>query len=171
MINVPTRYVRIMQATAATVAICSAVYSLGLKPYLAQVPVVVMECESLKVLDADSPMCDAQELRLIGDGVPGITGIDSPEVGHAKCARERELGLLAKATVESLLPGLKHVEDTGIRDPYLRPLVRLRMKDKTLVEHELLKRGLAVIWTSAYVPRWCDTVGKGAPKTAGGGDD
>jgi hypothetical protein len=37
--------------------------------------------------------------------------------------------------------------------------VRLRLKNGDLVEHVLLKNGLAVIWTPAYVPRWCDLVG------------
>lgn len=165
------RHVKLLQAGAAVIAIGTALYSLAVKPYLMAAPVLEMVCDKLTAKDADSMDCDGQELRLIGDGTPGLTGIDAPEVAHAKCAKERELGVLAVATVNSLLPAVRRVEDTGIRDPYLRPLVRLRMKDRTLLEHELLRRGLAVIWTPAYVPRWCDEIGKGAAKTGGGGDE
>lgn len=36
-------------------------------------------------------------MRLLGEGVPFISGIDTPEIGsHAKCLKERKLALIAK---------------------------------------------------------------------------
>jgi endonuclease YncB( thermonuclease family) len=162
---------RTLQAIAAVLAISSGAYSLLLKPYLFAPSVQVMACRTLLAKDGDSLDCDGVELRLIGDGSPGLSGIDAPEVDHAKCGRETVLGLRALATVAALLPNVKQVEDVGIRDNYLRPLVRLRLKNGDLVEHVLLRNGLAVIWTPAYVPRWCDDIGTRDDKTKVASDE
>ncbi|WP_406869894.1 MULTISPECIES: hypothetical protein [Rhizobium] len=40
-------------------------------------------------------------MRLLGEGVPFISGIDTPEIGsHAKCMKERKLALIAKGRLE-----------------------------------------------------------------------
>lgn len=150
--------VKTLQAVAAIAAISAAGYSTIVKPYLAAPKAVILACTKLVVKDADSLDCDGQELRLVGDGVPGISGVDAPEITNAKCDAERELGVLAKAAVVSLLPSLKRIEDTGIRDALRRPLVRLRMKGGALMESELLRQGLMVIWTPGYVAGWCGEV-------------
>lgn len=156
--------VKMLQAMAAVIAMATAGYSWFVKPYIAREPVVVRPCQNLVVMDADSVQCDGVELRLIGDGEPGLTGIDAPEVLHAKCNRERLLGEAAATLMRRTVYHLKHVEDVGIVDNYQRPLVRLRLKDGTLAEHVLLKRGMAVIWTPSYVARWCELPGQGANK-------
>lgn len=150
--------VKTLQAVAAVAAISAAGYTTIVKPYLAAPKAVTLACSKIVAKDADSIDCDGQELRLIGDGVPGISGVDAPEIKNAKCDAERELGVLAKDVVSSLLPSLRRIEDTGIRDNYRRPLVRLRMKSGTLIETELLRQGLMVIWTPSYVSDWCGEI-------------
>lgn len=157
-------YLRALQALAALAALGTASYTIFLRDYLdarsAPKP-RTMVCASLTAYDADSMNCDGVELRLIGNGVPGISGIDTPEIEFAKCSKERALGVAARAVIRTLLPDVKQVEYSGVRDPFLRPLVRLRMRDGRLVEDVLLEQGVAVVWTPAYIPRWCHERGSG----------
>ncbi|EJL54861.1 hypothetical protein PMI09_02177 [Rhizobium sp. CF122] len=57
----------------------------------------VLMCASLTAVDGDTVKCDGQNLRLLGEGVPFVSGIDTPEIGsHSKCEKERKLAQLAK---------------------------------------------------------------------------
>lgn len=59
-------------------------------------------CASLTVVDGDTVKCAGQNMRLLGEGVPFVSGIDTPEIGsHAKCMKERKLALIAKGRRES----------------------------------------------------------------------
>lgn len=54
-------------------------------------------CASLTIVDGDTVKCDGEKMRLMGEGVPFIPGIDTPDIGsHAKCIKERKLVLIAK---------------------------------------------------------------------------
>ena len=67
----------------------------------------LLVCASLTAVDGDTARCDGQLLRLLGEGVPFRTGIDTPEIGsHAKCLKERKLALLAKARLKEILKRL-----------------------------------------------------------------
>jgi endonuclease YncB( thermonuclease family) len=75
----------------------------------------VISCLHLSAVDGDTIKCNGQNMRLIGDGVPFKTGIDTPETGgRAKCDRERMLGREPKKRLVELLrrPNLQ-IEDTG----------------------------------------------------------
>nr|WP_221960717.1 hypothetical protein [Rhizobium laguerreae] len=41
-------------------------------------------CASLSVVDGDTAKCDGQNMRLLGEGVPFVSGIDTPEIGARK---------------------------------------------------------------------------------------
>jgi hypothetical protein len=48
----------------------------------------VIVCASLTAVDGDTVRCDGQLMRLLGQGVPFVSGIDTPEIGsHAKCIK------------------------------------------------------------------------------------
>jgi len=110
----------------------------------------VISCLQLTAVDGDTIKCNGQNMRLIGDGVPFKSGIDTPETGgRAKCERERMLGKEAKKRLAELLrePGVR-VEDTGHVDEtdQRRPLVRVRLGNGKLAENILLSEGHAIIW-------------------------
>ena len=63
-------------------------------------------CASLAAVDGDTVKClpSGQNMRLLGGGVPFVSGIDTPEIGsHAKCIMERKLALIAKGRLKELL--------------------------------------------------------------------
>ncbi|ANL38255.1 hypothetical protein AMC79_PD00794 (plasmid) [Rhizobium phaseoli] len=61
-------------------------------------------CASLTAVDGDTVKCDGQNMRLLGEGVPFVSGIDTLEIGpHAKCIKERKLALIAKGRLKELL--------------------------------------------------------------------
>jgi micrococcal nuclease len=117
-------------------------------------------CSSLLAIDGDSISCNGIDMRLLGSGIPSKSGIDAPEIGKAKCDAERTIAKEAKARLAVLLqtPGLK-VEDSGARDRFQRPLVRLRLKDGKEVGQVLLDEGYAVVWTPGHKRKrdpWCE---------------
>ena len=119
----------------------------------------ILSCSTLSAVDGDTIRCNGQNMRLIGDGVPFKTGIDTPETGgRAKCERERMLAKVAKARLAELIqdPGLR-IEDTGFRDKtsQRRPLVRIRLSDGKLAENILLAEGLAIVWRPKVKRPWC----------------
>ena len=126
---------------------------------IALLAATVLSCSTLTVVDGDTIRCNGQNMRLIGDGVPFKTGIDTPETGgRAKCERERMLAKAAKARLAELIqdPGLR-IEDTGFRDKtsQRRPLVRIRLSDGRLAENILLAEGLAIVWRPKVRRPWC----------------
>ncbi|TCM62365.1 thermonuclease family protein [Rhizobium sp. BK068] len=107
-------------------------------------------CAPLTAVDGDTAKCDGQNLRLLGEGVPFVSGIDTPEIGsHAKCIEERKLALLAKGKLEDILAeGGLTIEFYGVRDktPSHRPLVNIYRNDGSEVGQTLLKEGFAREW-------------------------
>lgn len=125
---------------------------------IALLAAAILSCTPLKAVDGDTIACSGQNMRLIGDGVPFKTGIDTPEISRARCERERFLGKEAKKRLAELLkdPGVQ-IEDTGSRDRTSdrRPLVRVRLGDGRLAENILLAEGLAIIWRPNVKRPWC----------------
>lgn len=126
---------------------------------IALLAATILSCTTLVASDGDTIKCDGVRMRLIGDGVPFKTGIDTPETGgRAKCERERFLGREAKKRLAELLkdPGIQ-IEDTGSRDRTSdrRPLVRVRLGDGRLAETILLAEGHAIVWRPGVKRPWC----------------
>ncbi|CDZ67973.1 Micrococcal nuclease-like nuclease [Neorhizobium galegae bv. orientalis] len=68
----------------------------------------IIICASLTAVDGDTVKCDGQNMRLLGQGVVDVRGIDTPEIGsHAKCEKERKLALIAKRHLSDLIQGKK----------------------------------------------------------------
>jgi endonuclease YncB( thermonuclease family) len=110
-------------------------YTHGTNPSLAE----PIEGQCVQVTDGDTVRVDGVRMRLVG--------CDAPEIGTASCDREREWGERAAARVRSLLEaGRIEIDDTGRRDRYRRPLVRL-MIDGRDVCRLLIGERLAV-WVS-----------------------
>ncbi|WP_259671198.1 MULTISPECIES: hypothetical protein [unclassified Rhizobium] len=58
---------------------------------------------TLTAVDGDTVKRDGQNMRLLREGVPFVSGIDTPEIGsHAKCIKERKLALIAKGRLKEL---------------------------------------------------------------------
>jgi endonuclease YncB( thermonuclease family) len=116
-----------------------------------------ISCASLVAVDGDTVKCDGVRMRLLGDGEPFKSGIDTPETRNAKCSVERELGMKAKRRLSEILlaPGIQ-VEDSGAIDRHKRPLVRLRLPNGSIAEQVLIDEGYAAVWSPHYVPHWCD---------------
>ncbi|MGO8120826.1 thermonuclease family protein [Rhizobium ruizarguesonis] len=92
-----------------------------------------------------------QNMRLLGEGIPFVTGIDTPEIGsHAKCIKERKLALIAKGRLEELLAekGLRIVL-SGAVDKTLshRPLVNIYRTNGENIGKKLLTEGFARTWS------------------------
>lgn len=87
-------------------------------------------CPSLTAVDGDTVKCDGLNMRLLGQGIVDVRGVDTPEIGsHAKCDKERKLALIAKRHLNDLIRGKKiKVEAKGI-DNFDRPLVNLYLPD------------------------------------------
>ncbi len=118
---------------------------------------VIMTCAALLAVDGDTVKCDGQLLRPIGDGAPYVSGFDTPELSrHADCPEENHLGLKAALRMSELIqtPGLR-IEDSGQKDAFGRPLVRLRLPDGRTIGSILMAEGLAREWTPSYHADWC----------------
>ncbi len=117
---------------------------------------LLLSCVTLTVVDGDTVRCDGQNLRLLGDGAPFVSGIDTPELRSYQCERERDLAKRAKARLNELLaaPGFV-IEHSGAVDKHGRPLVRIRMPNGRTAESYLLEESLAVIWYPNITHDWC----------------
>lgn len=61
-------------------------------------------CASLTAVDGDTVKCDGKNMRLLGEGVAFVSGVDTPVIGsHAKCVKERKLALIAEGWLKELL--------------------------------------------------------------------
>lgn len=117
-------------------------------------------CASLSAVDGDTIKCDGQNMRLLGEGVPYVSGIDTPEIGsHAKCMKERKLALIAKGRLKELLAekGLR-IEWSGAVDktPSHRPLVNIYRANGEEIGKKLLLEGFARSWALGQRNDWCD---------------
>ena len=122
-------------------------------------PFVVLLCAVLTAVDGDTVKCDGENLRIMGNGAPYESGIDAPEIGRrADCPEEDRRGQLAKARISEYLNtrGIV-VENSGVKDPYDRYLVALRLPDGTTVGQRLIDEGHAVEWFPGYKDSWCKT--------------
>lgn len=112
--------------------------------------ITLIACAMLVAVDGDTVNCDGAHLRLLGDGVPNVIGVDTPEIRHAECDSERRLGELAKERLQELIetPGMV-IEDSGEMTRQRRPrrLVRVRMPDGRTAGAILQEEGLAGVWS------------------------
>lgn len=120
----------------------------------------VLICASLLAVDGDTVKCDGENMRLLGQGVPFVSGIDTPEVGsRAKCDKERKLALLAKYRLKDLLKGGDLViVYSGARDKTQtrRKLIDIYDADGNELGQELLKEGFARPWSPDHKINWCN---------------
>ncbi|MGO8049812.1 thermonuclease family protein [Rhizobium leguminosarum] len=117
-------------------------------------------CASLIVVDGDTVKCDGQNMRLLGEGVPFVSGIDTPEIGsHAKCMKERKLALIAKGRLKELLAekGLRVVLSGAVdKTPSHRPLVNIYRTNGEEIGRKLFKEGFARKWSPKQRNDWCN---------------
>lgn len=120
----------------------------------------ILVCASLLAVDGDTVKCDGENMRLLGQGKPFVSGIDTPEVGsQAKCEKERKLALLAKYRLKDLLkPGNLVVVYSGERDKMQthRKLIDIYDSDGNELGQKLLKEGFARPWSPDQKVNWCD---------------
>lgn len=117
----------------------------------------VLSCSSLTAVDGDTIRCGTERMRDMGPGSPNRSGYDAPEIGNAKCAKERLLGEQAKRRLQELLDQRgTYIEDSGRRDRYGRPLVIVRLANGMTAGEVLMRDGYAVRWQPGYRPTWCD---------------
>ncbi|AIC25728.1 nuclease SNase-like protein [Rhizobium etli bv. mimosae str. IE4771] len=116
-------------------------------------------CASLTAVDGDTVRCDGQNMRLLGEGVPFVSGIDTPEIGsHAKCMKERKLALIAKGRLKELLAekGLRVIFSGAVdKTQTHRPLVNIYRKNGEEIGKKLLREGLARTWSPKQRNDWC----------------
>ncbi|WP_309085994.1 thermonuclease family protein [Chelativorans sp.] len=115
----------------------------------------VITCLHLGTVDGDTFKCNGENMRLLGPGQPNKSGIDTPEIGNAKCQAERFLGEQAKRRLDELLREDVTIEDSGVRDRYRRPLVWVRMPNGEDVGEVLLREGYALPWRPGKRVSWC----------------
>lgn len=114
-----------------------------------------------RVVDGDTLFCERRHVR--------IDAIDAPESdkAHSKCDEERELGLKAKAYVETLLSSSNWTASSrGVRagpDKYGRFRVKIFVEGRDL--GEILKQeGLAKDYDGkGEKPSWCPPKAAGLP--------
>lgn len=117
----------------------------------------VLSCSSLVAVDGDTIRCGTERMRDMGPGSPNKSGYDAPEIGNAKCAKERLHGEQAKRRLQELLDQRgTRVEDSGKRDRYGRPLVVVRLGNGTTAGEVLMREGYAARWRPGYKAAWCD---------------
>ncbi|PCD66834.1 thermonuclease family protein [Rhizobium phaseoli] len=116
-------------------------------------------CASLTAVDGDTVKCDGQNMRLLGEGVPFVSGIDTPEIGsHAKCFKERKLALIAKGRLKELLAekGLRVMFSGAVdKTQTHRPLVNIYRVNGEEIGKKLLLEGFARPWNPRRRSDWC----------------
>lgn len=117
---------------------------------------VLVSCWPIVVVDGDTIKCNGQLMRLIGDGQPDVSGVDTPELRTYKCERERIGAREARRRLNELVgvPGAT-IENTGAMDSSGRPLVRIRLPNGKTAESVLLEEGYALPWSPNSVNKWC----------------
>lgn len=116
-------------------------------------------CASLSAVDGDTIKCDGQNMRIMGNGSPFVSGVDAPERGkRAKCEFERFLAEKAKQKLGQLLrqKGVR-IEYSGQRDKTQskRPLVWVRLPNGSTAGQTLINEGLAKVWRPKQETNWC----------------
>ncbi|MBB2671403.1 UNVERIFIED_ORG: endonuclease YncB(thermonuclease family) [Rhizobium esperanzae] len=128
-----------------------------LEPELLKKIAELILCASLTAVD--TVKCDGQNMRLLGEGVPFVSGIDTPEMGsNGKCMKERKLALIAKARLKLLAEKGLRVVFSGAVDKTQthRPLVNIYRPNGEEIGKKLLREGLARTWSPKQSNDWCD---------------
>lgn len=103
--------------------------------------------DPITVIDGDTIEWRGQRVRLLG--------YDTPEIGQAKCADERQLGEAAKWRLEFLIwGGGAEVTLSGRRDRYGRELGRLIVRGRDVADI-LIREGLARAYDGGRRQSWC----------------
>lgn len=111
-------------------------------------------CAALSVVDGDTIKCDGQNMRLLGEGVVNVRGIDTPELRTWKCQKERKLAKLARNRLKELLKGERpKIVAKGV-DAFGRPLVNVYVDGQELGK-QLLREGFAREWRKGKKIDWC----------------
>ncbi|MGR9180473.1 thermonuclease family protein (plasmid) [Rhizobium leguminosarum] len=99
-------------------------------------------------------------MRLLGEVVPFISGIDTPEIGsHAKSLKERKLALIAKGRLRELLAekGLRVMFSGAVdKTQTHRPLVNIYRTNGEEIGKKLLQEGFARTWSPRHRNDWCN---------------
>lgn len=117
----------------------------------------IIVCATLTVYDGDTIKCNGYRMRLLGEGKPFVSGVDTPEISYkAKCPKELEKGLAAKHRLQALLheKGIKIVF-SGAHDRSGRPLINIYRADGSEVGKTLLREGFAREWRPTRQNNWC----------------
>lgn len=80
--------------------------------------------------------------------------IDTPEIDHAECSKERQLGEQARDRLRSLMDGGYKIEWAHEKGKYHRELVIVRLADGQDAGKVLLSQGLAQPWPNDG-NKWC----------------
>ncbi|WP_224406097.1 thermonuclease family protein [Afifella sp. IM 167] len=81
-------------------------------------------------------------------------GVDTPEIGHAACGKERRLGEKARDRLRALMAGGYAIEWAGRRGRHLRELATVRLADGRDAGKVLVEEGLSQPWPNQGNP-WC----------------
>jgi len=84
-----------------------------------------------------------------------LTNIDAPELGHSKCAREREIGERSLARLVELMSSGYRIHWSGEDDRYGRALVSVELADGRDIGSVLMSEGLAQPWPNSG-NIWCE---------------
>lgn len=114
-------------------------------------------CASLVAVDGDTLRCDGRLLRLLGEGTPFVSGIDTAELRSARCQEELDLARQAKKRLAELVANqpLRIVAEGTDRTRNKRPLVNVYLPDGREVGQVLLQEGLAHEWRPDRKIDWC----------------
>jgi len=113
------------------------------------------------------PICSggdraARHMTCIVDGDTGwehgvkwrALDVDSPEIEHAQCDRERRLGEEARDRLRALMAGGYTIEWAHRKGSFGRQLATVRLKDGRAAGQVLIREGLSQPWPNEG-NRWC----------------
>lgn len=113
------------------------------------------------------PICSggyraARHLTCIVDGDTGwengvkwrALNVDTPEIDHAQCDRERRLGEQARDRLRALMAGGYTIEWAHRKGSFGRQLATVRLKDGRAAGQVLIREGLSQPWPNEG-NRWC----------------
>lgn len=115
---------------------------------------MLIVCSALSVVDGDTIKCDGQNMRLLGEGIVDVRGIDTPELRTWKCEKERKLAKLARNRLKELLKGERPKIVAEGEDTFGRPLVNIYVEGRELGK-QLLREGFAQVWRKGQKIDWC----------------
>jgi hypothetical protein len=62
-----------------------------------------LTCTSLVATDGDTIKCDGVRMRLLANGEPFVSGLDTPEISKAKSDNEKAMDIKAKKRLAEIL--------------------------------------------------------------------